>query len=623
MSIGSDHGSINGSASGHQNVVDGYYSGLDDDSDEDSDEDDDDDGVESLDLAMDDIPVTGFAVASSRRNADFHELFPSIPAGDYLIEDYGCALQREILIQGRLYISENHICFHANILGWITDLSIPIYEIQSLEKKMTAFVIPNAIMITTRQAKYTFASFLSRDTTYDVIYNIWRLARPGDNASLPDSNSSAHGVQSVDQIVEGTVVESGDGASVVPGPPKKTVCACSKEPGGHYPEIAMDIVIPGTPEKLHNLIFASGFMKDFMGTNQKLMDIQISDWAPVSPGSKLLARNMSYIKPLNGAVGPKQTKCEIRDETVYCDFQEYVATVTTTKTPDVPSGGVFSVKTRTCIMWASPVSSRIIVTSQVEWTGRSFIKGIIERSAIDGQKTYHADLEKAMRAYITEHQTEFVPEGVKIDPATIVAPEAVSPTTEIGGDKLTAAEHSKNRERERNARGLQWAYDTFEGATKVAKDSISGLWDLVKDAWDQSSTTTILYFLIAGLVVSNIYTYSRMGSANTTAVENRRRTVNGNVGRRFDDREDREKLIRSIVTTLWDELAAGKGPQAITSGSGPSQQTFTFSPESWPDDVAKILQTLDEVEERVKVIRVGLRELQPEQLASGGLNDEL
>lgn len=37
--------------------------------------------------------------------------------------DYGCALQREILVQGRIYISENHICFHANIFGWVTDVS--------------------------------------------------------------------------------------------------------------------------------------------------------------------------------------------------------------------------------------------------------------------------------------------------------------------------------------------------------------------------------------------------------------------------------------------------------------------------------------------------------------------
>jgi hypothetical protein len=40
---------------------------------------------DELDICQD-IPVTGFAVASSKRNADFHELFPSIPEGDYLIE---------------------------------------------------------------------------------------------------------------------------------------------------------------------------------------------------------------------------------------------------------------------------------------------------------------------------------------------------------------------------------------------------------------------------------------------------------------------------------------------------------------------------------------------------------
>ncbi len=34
----------------------------------------------------DDIPVTGFAVASSKRNLDFHGLFPDVPGNDYLIE---------------------------------------------------------------------------------------------------------------------------------------------------------------------------------------------------------------------------------------------------------------------------------------------------------------------------------------------------------------------------------------------------------------------------------------------------------------------------------------------------------------------------------------------------------
>ncbi|TFK42088.1 hypothetical protein BDQ12DRAFT_625018 [Crucibulum laeve] len=595
-----------------------YYSGLDEGSSDEEDDSGSEDDLMDLDLGEEDIPVTGFAVASNKRNADFHELFPTIPEGDYLIEDYGCALQREILIQGRLYISENHICFHANIFGWITDLSIPIYEITTLEKKMTAFVIPNAIGITTRQAKYTFASFLSRDTTYDVIYNIWRLARPDDLASIRGSID----VGSVEQVNGeaatprvGTTPGVGGAPSAAVGGAKKkaTQCACGKE-GQHYSENVMDVVVAGTPERIHNLMFASGFMKDFMSVNQKLLDIQMSDWQPTAPGSKLLARNMSYIKPLNGSLGPKQTKCEIRDEMQHADFDDYVSTITTTRTPDVPSGGVFSVKTRTCIMWASAISSRVLVTTQVEWTGRSFIKGIIERSAIDGQKVFHGDLDKAMRGYIQEHQSEFIPEGM--DPAVLAATEAeaaaavatpAEANAEKGAGDLTEDE-KKQREHERNRRGLQWAWDTFDGAYQVALRSTKGALELIRDGWEQSSPTTILYFIIVLLVFSNLWTLMRMGSREEA-------------GRRKELRklDEREKWVQSVVTALWDELAAGRREaQAISSStagtsipvaspqSQPQQPLQQSSPGDWKKEVAYLHQTLDSVEERVKAIRESL-----------------
>ena len=72
---------------------------------------------------------TGFAVASSKRNKDFHQLFRSVPEDDYLIEDYSAALQRDILLHGRLYVSEGHICFSSNILGWVTNLVISFDEV--------------------------------------------------------------------------------------------------------------------------------------------------------------------------------------------------------------------------------------------------------------------------------------------------------------------------------------------------------------------------------------------------------------------------------------------------------------------------------------------------------------
>lgn len=155
-------------------------------------------------------------------------------------------------------------------LNHAPQLSIPIYEITTLEKKMTAFVIPNAIQITTRQAKYTFASFLSRDTTYDVIANIWRLARPDDAFSQTGSSGNIISPASTSDVSGPVVTNKAKEAAPVTRANKITYCACSKS-GQHLNEIALETVLPGTPDKIYNLMFASGFMKDFMRVDQKLM----------------------------------------------------------------------------------------------------------------------------------------------------------------------------------------------------------------------------------------------------------------------------------------------------------------------------------------------------------------
>jgi hypothetical protein len=127
---------------------------------------------------------TGFAVAPPRRNKDFHSLFKSVPEDDYLIEDYSAALQKEILLHGRLYVSEAHLCFSSNILGWVTNLVISFDEVVSVEKKSTAVVFPNAIVIQTLHARNVFASFLARDSTYDLIVGIWKISHPNLKSSL-------------------------------------------------------------------------------------------------------------------------------------------------------------------------------------------------------------------------------------------------------------------------------------------------------------------------------------------------------------------------------------------------------------------------------------------------------
>ena len=342
-------------------------------------------------------------------------------------------------------------------------------------------------------------------------------------------------------------------------------------------------------------------------------------------------------------MGPKTTKCEIQDQMEHVNLDDYISTLTTTRTPDVPSGGVFSVKTRTCIMWAGPLSTKVIVTTQVDWTGRSYIRGaliqwymegyvlifislagIIERSAIAGQKVYHTDLEKAMRAYIQEHHTEFVPEGAEgiaeepiqdEKPTTSASNGEASSATGQAEPEISQAERDKLREKERNQRAFQWAFDTFEDVLGVVKRSGKGLLDLVNDAWDQSSSTTILYFVIVILVLTNIYTLIRMNKKV-------------DVGRRKEvmQAEERERWVQSVVMTLWEELAAGKKEAAQlrqqylerpTSNAAvaevPASSGTPSTPgvvRSWREEVDHLHTTLGLVEERIKAIKQSLVEFE-------------
>jgi len=260
--------------------------------------------------------------------------------------------------------------------------------------------------------------------------------------------------------------------------------------------------------------------------------------------------------------------------------------------------------------------------------------GIIERSAIDGQKVYHGDLEKAMRTYIQGHQSEFLPEGVEVTSVALEeAPAIFEAAAEAAADdeKHPTPEALKQRERERNARGLQWAWDTFDGAYQVAKRSTKGALELVHDAWDQSTSTTILWFVIVILVFSNLWTLTRVGSGREEA------------SRKLESRkvEEREKWVQTIVTALWDELSSGNKeagslashllpptahpslahvPSSVLDSVAPAASQTPVAPPSempspqsmpWKEEVQQLHQTLNAVEQRIKAIRESLAGLEP------------
>ncbi|GAB7360143.1 hypothetical protein MBLNU230_g7906t1 [Neophaeotheca triangularis] len=425
--------------------------------------------------------LTGFAVASSRRNKDFHQLFRSVPEDDYLIEDYSAALQRDILLHGRLYVSEGHICFSSNILGWVTNLVISFEEVVTVEKKNTAVIFPNAIVIATLQARNTFASFVARDSTYDLLIGIWKLTHPnlksslngvaideangtGDKTEKADSLASdgASGTGSEDEVYDeddeeddtGSFTDAGNGSvvdsevgdlslsrktSAVPinGTPQANGSAVMKGPEGadsapagpaagsdfpgpathpptecsdgaeHYDRPLADTTIPAPLGKVYSLMWgpaSSAFMRRWLVEDQKSRELEYpEDKTGLDNDHKTVT--FSYIKPLNAPVGPKQTKCITSNTLETFDLEQAVTVRCSTQTPDVPSGGVFTTKTLYCLMWGPNNSTRMIANCTIEWTGKSWLKGPIEKGANDGQIQYVKDITAALKAAVSSKPT--------------------------------------------------------------------------------------------------------------------------------------------------------------------------------------------------------------------------
>ncbi|KAJ7425450.1 GRAM domain-containing protein 3 [Willisornis vidua] len=84
-----------------------------------------------------------------KANAHFHKLFLDVPIDEPLKQSFTCALQKEILYQGKLFLSENWICFHSKVFGKDTKISIPVLSVTLLKKTKTALLVPNALIIAT------------------------------------------------------------------------------------------------------------------------------------------------------------------------------------------------------------------------------------------------------------------------------------------------------------------------------------------------------------------------------------------------------------------------------------------------------------------------------------------
>ncbi|VEU19491.1 DEKNAAC100554 [Brettanomyces naardenensis] len=432
---------------------------------------------------------TQYRFASEKRDSSFHSVFPNISSSERLLDDFSCALSREILLQGRLYVSEHYVCFNSNLLGWITSVVISLDEIVRFDRRSTAGLFPNGIVIETKDSKHSFASFISRDQTLNFLSTIWSksvaLSKMHNeqlrDTDLVESTLSVHSNSSNAKLSESDILtidedEDEDEEDETDNDEEDSSESLTSEiisqhenkyhikgPLQHKPTVYEpdlkendeQVILDYDFDAPLGYVFKSLFGKD-TSLHQKIMKLSegfdFSDYSifETVPDCEKPVRKFEYQKRLNFSIGPKSTTVEVAEYLEHVDFTDYIEVLTVTRTPNVPSGGAFHVRTRYIFTWGPKSTTNLKCSYWVNWTSSSWIKGMIERATVTGQKKSAEDLRDLLLTEVPDSRDVYSEETLEESQqeaqknAELLATKTTNVV--IGGKAKVTAKHRKRRQ---------------------------------------------------------------------------------------------------------------------------------------------------------------------------------
>uniref|UniRef100_A0A8B9LC77 GRAM domain containing 1Bb n=1 Tax=Astyanax mexicanus TaxID=7994 RepID=A0A8B9LC77_ASTMX len=400
-----------------------------------------------------------------QRNEDFRKLFKQLPDTERLIVDYSCALQRDILLQGRLYLSENWICFYSNIFRWETLLTVRLKDICSMTKEKTARLIPNAIQVCTDTEKHFFTSFGARDRTYMMMFRLWQnalLEKPlcpkelwhfvhqcygnelgltsDDEDYVPpddDFNTMGNQLNKLDQISYSIFVSGKKNCSLsLPVCVYMFVCVCvvmfsEVEVQAFHEDLNgrqyINEVYKFSVDKMYSFLFTeSQFMSDFM-VQRRFSDVVFHPWKKEDAGNQ--TREIMYTISLSNPLAPK-TATVSETQTLYKASQESECYIIDAEvvTHDVPYHDYFYTLNRYTLTRVAKNKCRLKVSTELRYRKQPWglVKGFIEKNFWSGLEENfrslgkrHAiiSLDKYYRLWMLEHSAQSLMtwQGLRLD----------------------------------------------------------------------------------------------------------------------------------------------------------------------------------------------------------------
>ncbi|XP_023191206.1 GRAM domain-containing protein 2A-like isoform X2 [Xiphophorus maculatus] len=121
-------------------------------------------------------------------NKTFHKLFQEIPEEERLTHTFTCSLQREVLYHGKLFVSENNVCFYSSVLLKETKVVIAISSVKEIKKHNPTLSVLS--VLTSSGEKYLFASVRNYSVCCKLLQSLCCQPQESSPSSSPYLSSA-------------------------------------------------------------------------------------------------------------------------------------------------------------------------------------------------------------------------------------------------------------------------------------------------------------------------------------------------------------------------------------------------------------------------------------------------
>ncbi|KAI8836723.1 hypothetical protein BJ741DRAFT_605004 [Chytriomyces cf. hyalinus JEL632] len=381
-----------------------------------------------------DCPIVYQDKSMEARNKELHKLLKSVPPADYLIDSFGIFLQRANLLQGKIYVTQNRICFYSNLMGIISVLVIHLKDVTSITRTKSG--LHKCINIETTKAPHQFKTFLKDDEkTHFVISEAWKNATKtsgrltaqdlfdnltASEAKLDEKDKTQQDGEDGSSLAAVESLEGGDGPGSTefdlpedtPPPSTNPSCECPQADHHEVKDQELSLNIPA--KRAFELIFSNDrsetkqlWSKLFTSRNET--NVVSEAWVEPStgtilgdaPAGAIASKSLNYIMPMNN---PMVKLKEVGVESILYLIKrvEYFVYVVEKRgcTPAAPYGDNFTTITRYCITWTGKNSCKICMYSGVKFFKSPMVKGIIKQQAMGGSAGFSADFAKMIKSEV-------------------------------------------------------------------------------------------------------------------------------------------------------------------------------------------------------------------------------